>query len=73
VAEINLKRKNVAMAVGLAHMGEPAKADSQLYILLAPKPELDGLYAVIGQVVEGEDVPARLHAGDVIRRVTIRE
>jgi cyclophilin family peptidyl-prolyl cis-trans isomerase len=73
VSEIGVKRKNTAMAVGLAHLGEPAQADSQLYILLAPKPELDGLYAVIGHVVEGEDVPARLHVGDTIRRVTIRE
>lgn len=73
VAEVSLKRKNVALAVGLAHMGEPAKADSQLYILLETKPELDGQYAVIGQVVEGLDVPARLSAGDLVRRVYVRE
>lgn len=72
-AEVSLKRKNVALAVGLAHIGEPAKADSQLYILLEPKPELDGQYAVIGQVVEGLDVPARLAVGDLIRRVYVRE
>ena len=73
LAEVNLKRGNVAMAVGLAHMGEPAKADSQLYILLDARPELDGQYAVIGRVVEGEDVPARLQVGDQIRRVFVRE
>jgi peptidyl-prolyl cis-trans isomerase B (cyclophilin B) len=73
VAEVTLKRKNVALAVGLAHMGEPAQADSQLYILLTTRPELDGQYAVIGQVVEGEDVPARLQVGDQIRRVYLRE
>ncbi|MGC4082158.1 MAG: peptidylprolyl isomerase [Vicinamibacterales bacterium] len=73
LAEVTLKRRNVAMAVGLAHMGEPAKADSQLYILLESKPELDGQYAVIGQVVEGQDVPARLTVGDQIRRVYVRE
>lgn len=73
VAEVGLKRKNVALAVGLAHQGEPAKADSQLYILLETRPELDGQYAVIGQVIEGEDVPAQLQVGDEIRRVSVRE
>jgi peptidyl-prolyl cis-trans isomerase B (cyclophilin B) len=58
VAEMPLKHKNVPLAVGLAHMGEPAKADSQLYVLLDARPELDGQYAVIGQVVEGTEVPA---------------
>ena len=73
VAEVTLKRKNVALAVGLAHAGEPAQADSQLYIMLEARPELDGQYAVIGQVVEGEDVPARLQVGDEIKRVYVRD
>ena len=73
VAEVTLKRKNVALAVGLAHAGEPAQADSQLYIMLEPRTELDGQYAVIGQVVEGEDVPARLQVGDEIKRVYVRD
>ncbi len=73
VAEVGLKRKNVALAVGLAHQGEPAKADSQLYIMLDTRPALDGQYAVIGQVIEGEDVPAQLQVGDEIRRVYVRE
>ncbi|MEQ1730121.1 MAG: peptidylprolyl isomerase [Vicinamibacterales bacterium] len=73
VAEVVLKRKNVALAVGLAHQGEPAKADSQLYILLDARSELDGQYAVIGQVIEGEDVPAQLQVGDEIRRVYVRD
>jgi peptidyl-prolyl cis-trans isomerase B (cyclophilin B) len=73
VAEISTRHKNIAFAVGLAHMGEPAKADSQLYILLDARPELDGQYAVIGQVVEGQEVPARLQVGDQIKRVFVRE
>ena len=73
VAEVTLKRKNVALAVGLAHAGEPAQADSQLYIMLEARPALDGQYAVIGQVVEGEDVPARLQVGDEIKRVYVRD
>ena len=73
VAETSLKHKNVALAVGLAHMGEPAQADSQLYIMLDTRPELDGQYVVIGQVIEGEDVPAKLQVGDQLRRVFVRE
>jgi cyclophilin family peptidyl-prolyl cis-trans isomerase len=73
VAEVTLKRTNIALAVGLAHMGEPAQADSQLYIMLVARPELDGQYAVVGQVVEGGDVPSRLQVGDQILRVYVRE
>lgn len=72
VAEITRKRLNVAGAVGIAHMGNPAKGDSQIYITLAPRPDLDGQYAVFGRVIEGEDVPARLQVGDEIRRVYVR-
>lgn len=73
IAEVGTRRRHTALAVGLAHMGEPAKADSQLYITLAPRPDLDGRYAVIGRVFEGEEVPALLQVGDEIRRVYLRE
>jgi cyclophilin family peptidyl-prolyl cis-trans isomerase len=73
VAEITKKRLHQAGAVGVAHIGNPAKADSQIYITLAPRPDLDGQYAVFGQVVDGQDVPARLQVGDEIRRVYLRE
>lgn len=71
-AEIVDKQTHVAGAVGVAHMGMPANADSQIYITLAPRPDLDGQYAVFGRVVDGFDVPARLHVGDVITRATIQ-
>jgi peptidyl-prolyl cis-trans isomerase B (cyclophilin B) len=73
VVELSPRRRNTAMAVGLAHMGDPARADSQLYVLLEPRPELDGQYAVVGQVVEGEDVAPQLQAGDQLLRVFVRE
>jgi len=72
-AEITPKRTHAAGAVGLAHMGEPAKADSQIYITLAARHDLDGKYAVFGQVVEGIDVPANLEVGDQIRQLSVRE
>ena len=73
VAEITKRRPNLQGAVGLAHMGEPAKGDSQIYITLERRADLDGQYAVFGQVVEGADVLTRLQVGDEIRRAYIRD
>jgi peptidyl-prolyl cis-trans isomerase B (cyclophilin B) len=72
VAEITKKRINIRGAVGVAHPGNPALADSQIYIALEDLPQLDGQYAVFGNVTAGSDVPALLQVGDVIRRVFVR-
>jgi cyclophilin family peptidyl-prolyl cis-trans isomerase len=73
VPEITKKRTHVAGAVAVAHPGVPARADSQIYVTLAPRPDLDGKYAVFGQVIEGADVPARLERGDTITKMYVRE
>jgi peptidyl-prolyl cis-trans isomerase B (cyclophilin B) len=73
VPEITKKRIHTAGAVAVAHPGVPAKADSQIYVTLAPRPDLNGKYAVFGQVIEGTDVPARLERGDVVTRMYVRE
>jgi cyclophilin family peptidyl-prolyl cis-trans isomerase len=73
VVEISRKRIHKRGAVGIAHMGDPARGDSQIYITLAPRPDLDGRYAVFGQVIAGEDVPAQLQTGDEIRRIYVRQ
>jgi peptidyl-prolyl cis-trans isomerase B (cyclophilin B) len=72
VAEIARKRNHRKGAVAMAHPGEPAKADSQIYVTLADRPELNGKYAVIGQVISGVDVPASLQVGDVITKVYVK-
>jgi cyclophilin family peptidyl-prolyl cis-trans isomerase len=72
-AEVSGKRLHQAGAVGVAHPGRPAAADSQIYVTLTRRPDLDGYYAVFGQVIAGADVPARLERGDVITRMYIRE
>ena len=72
-AEITRRRPHVRGAVGMAHRGDPAKADSQLYITLANRPDLDGQYAVFGQLLDGTDgVVELLQVGDLITRVSIR-
>ena len=73
VTEIAKRRLHMAGAVGLAHMGDPAKGDSQIYVTLAARTDLDGKYAVFARLIEGEDVPGRLNVGDEIRRVYVRE
>jgi cyclophilin family peptidyl-prolyl cis-trans isomerase len=71
-AEISNRRLHTKGAVAMAHMGDPAKADSQWYVTLANRPDLDGQYAVFGQVITGEDVPDALEVGDVISRVSVK-
>lgn len=72
-AELSKKRPHTKGAVGLAHSGNPAQADSQIYVTLADRPELNGRYTVIGRVIAGDEVPARLERGDLILRMSVRE
>jgi cyclophilin family peptidyl-prolyl cis-trans isomerase len=71
-AEISRRRIHVKGAVAMAHMGDPAKADSQVYVTLANRPDLDGQYAVFGQVIDGAEVPETLQVGDLITRVFVK-
>jgi cyclophilin family peptidyl-prolyl cis-trans isomerase len=73
VPEITRKHTHTAGAVAVAHPGLPKLADSQIYVALAPRPDLNGRYAVFGHVIEGDDVPQRLERGDVITRMYVRE
>ncbi len=72
VSEITRRRPHTKGAVGVAHPGLPSQADSQIYVTLADRPDLNGRYTVFGRIVEGDDVVAALQAGDEIRRVYIR-
>jgi cyclophilin family peptidyl-prolyl cis-trans isomerase len=71
VAEIS-KRKHVRGAVGLAHSGNATLADSQLYIMKAASPSLDGKHAIIGQVIAGLAVVDQIAKGDQIKLVTMK-
>jgi cyclophilin family peptidyl-prolyl cis-trans isomerase len=71
--EISKKRMHTKGAVAMAHPGDPAKADSQIYVTLADRPDLDGRYTVFGHLIAGADVPARLQGGDLILRMYVRE
>ena len=71
-AEITRRRLHVKGAVAMAHLGDPAKADSQIYVTLANRPDLDGQYAVFGQILDGTDVVESLQVGDQITRAFVR-
>jgi peptidyl-prolyl cis-trans isomerase B (cyclophilin B) len=72
VAEISPNRTHGVGAVALAHPGDPSRADSQIYITIIPRPELDADYAVIGQVTVGMDVVRQLEVGDRIVNVIVK-
>ncbi len=73
VGEFSPKRKHRLGSVGMAHAGNAAEGDSQFYISTAARPELDGKYTVMGQVISGMDVAKKLQVGDMIRRVYVKD
>ena len=72
VAEISKKHLHTKGAVGLAHMGDPRGADSQIYITTSARPNLDGKYTVIGQVTSGMEVVLKLKVEDEIKNITAK-
>jgi peptidyl-prolyl cis-trans isomerase B (cyclophilin B) len=72
-SELRRKRLHTRGAVAMAHQGNPALADSQIYVTLANRPDLNNRYTVFGHIIEGDDVPARLERGDLIRRMYVKE
>ena len=53
-------------AVGLARDSDPDSGSTEIYICHAPRPHLDGRYAVFGLLVEGFDVLEAIGQVDVI-------
>lgn len=58
-------------AVGMARSRDPNSASSQFYICLEDAKFLDKNYAVLGQVIEGQDVVEKIRKGDKILKATI--
>lgn len=67
--EANLPHKKYT--VGLARAASPDSGDSQFYINLNDNASLDGKYCIFGTVIQGQDVPAKVQQGDVIKSITI--
>ena len=73
VAEISSRWKHTRGAVAMAHAGDPRFADSQMYVTLATRPDLNGKYAVFGHVISGADIPEIIQKGDVIDKMYVME
>jgi cyclophilin family peptidyl-prolyl cis-trans isomerase len=72
VAEITKKRRHVVGSVGMAHAGDPKSAESQFYIIMQPRPGLDGKYTVFGKVVRGMDVVQKIKKADMLKRASVQ-
>lgn len=56
---------HVEGAVGLARDSDPDSGSTEFYVCLAPRPHLDGNYAVFGKLEEGYDVLREIGAVEV--------
>ncbi len=72
VAEISKKLKHKKGAVGMAHAGDAAKADSQFYITRQAGRIPEGQYAIFGQVTSGLDVVDKIEVGDTVKRMYVK-
>jgi len=74
VGEITPTRNHKVGAVAMAHAGDPAAADSQMYVALSVERtrSLDGRFTVFGQVVRGMDVVQKIQQDDVITRAYVK-
>jgi peptidyl-prolyl cis-trans isomerase B (cyclophilin B) len=72
VFELSKKYTHVRGAVGLAHSGNPLGADSQLYIMKAASPNLDGKHAIIGRVTAGMAVVDKIAVEDMIKNASVK-
>ena len=72
VAEFSKGLKHRPGSVSMAHSGNPAFADSQIFICLAAMPNLDAKHVIFGEVSEGLAVARTLAVADRLKRVTIQ-
>ena len=72
VAEFTKGLRHRAGSVSMAHAGNPAAADSQIFICLAPMPNLDGKHVIFGEVTQGLDVAKKLVVTDRLKRVSVK-
>jgi peptidylprolyl isomerase len=68
------KRKFVRGMVGMAYRSNQRAedGDSQMFILTAPNPPLDGKYTMLGQVTKGLAVVDKLEQADTIKNLTVK-
>ena len=71
-AEFN-SRKFERGVLGMARSQNPDSAGSQVYIMLAPAPFLNGKYTAFGQVTKGMEVVDKIRVCDRIKSIKVVE
>jgi len=72
VNEARPAMKFVRGSVGIAYNDDPRYGDSQLFIMKAASPALDGKFVLVGRVTRGIDVVDKLVVTDLIRTITLK-
>jgi cyclophilin family peptidyl-prolyl cis-trans isomerase len=72
VAEFSKNVRHSIGMVSMAHAGNPARADSQFFIVIGPASHLDGKHQIWGKVVTGMDVVNKIAVPDRIIRATVK-
>lgn len=71
--ETNPQLRNVKYCIAMARSTNPNSAGSQFYILKQDVPQLDGSYAVFGNIIKGQDVVDKIAIGDKMKTVRVIE
>ncbi len=72
VAEFSKTLRHAPGMVSMAHAGDPAKADSQFFVVTGRASHLDGKHQIFGKVISGMDVVQKIAPGDRIVRVAVK-
>jgi peptidyl-prolyl cis-trans isomerase B (cyclophilin B) len=72
VAEFAKTLKHGIGMVSMAHAGDPARADSQFFIVIGRASHLDGKHQIWGKVTAGMDVVNKIAVPDRIIRATVK-
>jgi peptidyl-prolyl cis-trans isomerase B (cyclophilin B) len=71
--QCRIKLVHARGSLAMARSNDPNSASSQFYVALRALPELDGRYAVFGQVTKGMEVVDRLVQGDKLIKAVVVE
>jgi cyclophilin family peptidyl-prolyl cis-trans isomerase len=71
--EFTTQKKHIYGTLAMARASDPNSAGSQFYIVTNPQgtPNLDGQYAIFGQVTEGMEIVLNIKIGDKMKSVKV--
>ena len=69
--ETSSELKNIKYCIAMARSKSPDSAGSQFYILKRDVPQLDGEYAVFGNIIKGQEVVDKIVIGDSMKSIKL--